>query len=482
MSRRAGVLLHPSSLPSHSGIGELGPGARAFLDWLASSGHRVWQVLPLNPVDRHGCPYAAASATAGEPLLLSMDDLVRDGWLTQSERPYAGGHDRVDYPAVRARKAPALTLAADRVRAQVDVVKAASPSMRTWALYRALQEQHGPGWPQWPEALRHRDADALGAARDEHAVAIERELALQWLFDAQWGALRETADHLGIELWGDVPFFVGLWSADVWAQPELWRLDDDFEPQVQSGVPPDAFSATGQLWGHPLYDEAAHAAQEHAWWMGRIGRALELHHRVRIDHFRGFAGVWEVAADADDAIGGSWIPGPGRPLLERMVARWPDLPLLAEDLGVITPDVEALRDDFDLPGMAILQFAFERADHEYLPHNHRQNQVVFTGTHDNDTLLGWVHSTDDTVRDRARRYLAASDRDLPWYLCRAAWLSVADTAIVPMQDILSLGGHARMNVPGVEGGGNWSWRMGPGALNLSLAARVREQLVMAGRI
>jgi len=481
MPRRAGVLLHPSSLPGHSGIGELGPSARAFLDWLASSGHRVWQVLPLNPVDRHGCPYAAASAIASEPLLLSLDDLVRDGWLRQSERPYAAAHDRVDYASVRRRKGPALTLAADRVRAEIDVVEATSERLRTWALFRALTEVHGPGWPSWPEPLRRRDPAAVAEAQEQHARAIERELALQWLFDQQWQALRATADHLGIELWGDVPFFVGLWSADVWAEPELWRLDDDFQPSVQSGVPPDAFSATGQLWGHPLYDEAAHAASAHAWWMDRIGRSLRLHHRVRIDHFRGFAGVWEVAADATDAIDGQWIPGPGRPLLERMVARWPELPLLAEDLGVITPDVEALRDDFDLPGMAILQFAFDRPDHDYLPHHHRKNQVVYTGTHDNDTLLGWVHHAPEVVRDRARRYLAASDRDLPWYLCRAAWLSVADTAIVPMQDLLMLDGHARMNVPGVEGGGNWTWRMGPGTMNVVLAARVREQLAIGGR-
>ena len=481
MSRRAGVLLHPSSLPGSSGIGELGPAARQFLQWLASSGHQVWQVLPLQPVDAHGCPYAAASALAGEPLLLSLDDLVRDGWLRQAERPYAPHSDRVDYAAVRARKAPALALAADRVRAQIDLAAWADDDQRTWALFRTLQQQLGPDWTTWPEPLRERDEAALAEARTTHADAIERQLALQWLFDEQWLALRRDANALGVELWGDVPFFVGLWSADVWRRPELWRLDADRQPEVQSGVPPDAFSPTGQRWGHPLYDEAAHAADGFAWWLRRIERALQLHDKVRLDHFRGLAGVWEVPAGADDATGGQWIPGPGRPLLDAIAARWPQIPLLAEDLGIITDEVEALRDDYDLPGMAILQFAFSRLDHPYLPHHHRARQVVFTGTHDNDTLLGWQTSSSPAALDRARRYLASDDRGLGWAICRAAWQSVADTAIVPMQDLLGLGPHARMNVPGVQKG-NWSWRMSQGAMNLALAGRLREQLALAGRL
>lgn len=481
MTRRAGVLLHPTSLPGSSGIGEIGPAARDFLRWLAASGHTVWQVLPLQPVDRHGCPYATASALAGESLLLSLDDMVTDGWLRQAERTFSPATDRVDYAGVRARKGPALLLAADRVRASVDVVAASSDDARTWALFRSLQALHGPDWTRWPEALRHRDPDALGAATDAHAEAIERELALQWLFDRQWGALREEARGLGIELWGDVPYFVGLWSADVWAQPELWRLDEAFQPTVQSGVPPDAFSATGQLWGHPLYDEDAHAKSGFDWWIRRFERAVALTDRVRIDHFRGVAAVWEVPSGASDATGGHWVPGPGAPLLAALQERWPELPLLAEDLGIITPDVEALRDDFGLPGMAILQFAFDHLDHEYLPHHHRRRQVVFTGTHDNDTLLGWQLSAHPDVTDRARRYLGSDDRGLGWAMCRAAWQSVAETAIVPMQDILSLGGHARMNVPGVEQG-NWSWRMHPGAMNLTLAGRVREHLILGGRV
>jgi 4-alpha-glucanotransferase len=481
MTRRAGVLLHPTSLPGSSGIGELGPSARDFLQWLASSGHRIWQVLPLQPVDAHGCPYAAASSVAGEPLMLSLDDLVRDGWLLPSERPYAPASDRVDYGAVRHRKGPALIAAADRVRASVDLAAWADDDLVDYARFRVLQQLHGADFTAWPEALAHHDAEAVDEALQPHRDEVQRHLALQWLFEQQWLSLRTAANELGIELWGDVPYFVGLWSADVWRAPHLWRLDDQLRPTVQSGVPPDAFSPTGQLWGHPLYDEAAHAAEGYAWWLRRLERALQLHDRVRLDHFRGLAAVWEIEAGASDATGGRWVPGPGAALLSAVHRRWNDMPLLAEDLGIITPDVEALRDDYGLPGMAILQFAFGSLDHPYLPHPHRREQVVFTGTHDNDTLLGWQHTTTPEVADRARRYLGSDDAGLGWAICRAAWQSVADTAIVPMQDLLRLGGHARMNVPGVQQG-NWSWRMGHGALNLALAGRLREQLALAGRL
>jgi 4-alpha-glucanotransferase len=306
MTRRAGILLHPSSLPGPYGIGEIGPAARDWLAWLSAAGQRIWQVLPLNPVDFAGCPYASPSAFAHEPLLLSIDDLVADGWLTTAEKPYArGSRGKVDWPQVRADKLPALRKAADRVRANLDVVRwaEAHPELGTWALYRAIEDEQGRNWPEWPKELRDRDPDALAAARDRLSDAVERELALQWLFDLQWGRLRTDAHRRGIELWGDVPFFVSWICADLWERPDRWRLDADRRPLVVSGVPPDAFTADGQLWGHPQYDEAAHRAEGHAWWIARFRRALSTVDKVRIDHFRGMQAVWEVAADADNARG-----------------------------------------------------------------------------------------------------------------------------------------------------------------------------------
>jgi len=480
--RSAGVLLHPTSLPGPSGIGEIGPQARQFVEWLAASGHHIWQLLPIQPPDDHGCPYASSSAHAGDPLLISLDDLVRDGWLKTSERPYAPPTTRVDFPAVVARKAIALALAADRIAADVDLDAFAAKFAwaEPYALYKALSDAHGPDWTRWPEALRERETEAMNVAREVHGKAIRRALAQQWVFETQWQELRAHAEAHDVSLWGDLPYFVGLWSADVWEDPEGWRLDADRQPVVISGVPPDAFSPTGQMWGHPLYDDALRAERGFPGWRARMDTALQRHDVVRLDHFRGVAAVWEIPAGDDDATNGQWVDGPGKPLLEVLSKDHPGLPLIAEDLGVITPDVEALRDGFALPGMAILQFGFDSDDHGYQPHNHQRRLVVFTGTHDNDTLRGWQAHSHPTAVDRARRYLGCDDGGLPWAMCRAAWQSVADTAIVPMQDLLGLGGDARMNVPGTQEG-NWAWRMGVGAMSVALAGRVREQLVLAGR-
>lgn len=500
--RRAGVLLHPSSLPGPYGVGDLGPAAREFLAWLDASRQRIWQVLPLTPVDGHGCPYASPSSFAAEPLLLSVDDLVTDGWLHSHEKPYAPSPTGpVDWAQVRERKGGALRLAADRVVAAVDVSAwaAGQPELRTWALYRALTREYGPDFTAWPEAVRRRDVGALAREEDRGQQVIRRELALQWLFAQQWARLRADAAHRGIELWGDVPIFVSGSSADVWAHPELFRLDDRGRPTMISGVPPDAFSTEGQLWGHPLYDEAAHRAQGHAWWIARIGKALEFVDRVRIDHFRGFEAVWEVSADAKDAKGGRWTPGAGAPLLDALKARFGrhradgsvELPFVAEDLGVITDEVRALRDAYGLPGMVILQFAFgpeqfQTGNHPYLPHFHRPNQVCYTGTHDNDTAVGFFWGSDDATRHHVRRWFGPFQEHgddpaaWPWPMIRAAWRSVADTAIVPLQDLLSLGGEARMNVPGkVEG--NWQWRATPERMTIARAHYVAEELRLAGR-
>ena len=492
MKRRAGVLLHPSALPGPFGVGEIGPAARELLAWMDGAELRVWQLLPLLPVDDGGSPYASPSSFAHESLLLSSDDLVRDGWLQGRDKPYAPGRaGPVDWPAVRRRKGEALVLAADRVREQIDLLRweHEQPSLGTWALYRALTEEQRTPWPAWPDDLRRRDPAALHAARDRLAIPIERELALQWLFVQQWTALRAEAASRGVALWGDVPFFVGWISADVWSRPDLFRLDSAGRPLAVSGVPPDAFSATGQLWGHPLLDLAAHARERHAWWIARLRHALGAVDRVRIDHFRGIAQVWEVPAAAKDAREGQWTPGPGVELLEAVRAAFPAMPFVAEDLGVITPDVEELRDRFGLPGMAVLQFAFgalgeadpEKGEHAYLPHHHRAAQVVYTGTHDNDTALGWYRAAALDTKHHLRRYLEVEDRDLPWALLVAAWRSVCATAVAPMQDLLGLGSEARLNTPGTSSPANWSWRMRPEAMTVVLAARIAQQVRLSGR-
>jgi 4-alpha-glucanotransferase len=488
--RRSGILLHPSSLPGRHGIGDLGPAARSFLDWMQSAGQHIWQVLPLNVVDFAGCPYASESAFAHEPLLLSLDDLVEDGLLERVELQGPAG-DRVDWTWVRTHKVPLLVQAADRVRSQVDLQKWGSlhPELETWALYRALSEELGTPWFQWPLPLRDRAPSELEAARHRLRAPIERSLALQWLFDRQWARLRQHAHARGIELWGDVPIFVGWICADVWARPHLWRLDADRRPTVVSGVPPDAFSAEGQLWGHPLYDEPAHQQDKFTWWKARLSRALDAVDRVRIDHFRGFQAVWEVHAGATTAMHGHWIPGPGAALLDALQATFPRMPFVAEDLGVITDEVRALRDRFELPGMAILQFAFggPKADpathnHPYLPHAQRKNQVCYTGTHDNDTLVGWLRTADPWTREHARLYLGlGADEEIPQAMLRAAWRSPCDHAIVPLQDLLGLGSEARMNTPG-RTEENWSWRLGSlELLGGDLAEWLLEETTLSGR-
>lgn len=489
--RRAGVLVHPTALPGPYGVGDVGPAARALLAWLEAAGQRVWQMLPLHPVHPSGSPYASPSAFAGEPLLLSIDDLVSERLLLTTEKPYGAGGGRgwVDWDEVRVRKGAALRIAADRLRAEVDVVQWAEerPELQDWAMFLALASELGPDWSTWPEALRDRDPAVLSSARDRLADEVERALALQWLFDLQWSRLREEAHGRGIELWGDVPIFVSLASADVWAAPQRWRLGPDRRPTVVSGVPPDAFSAEGQLWGHPLYDEAVHAAEGYAWWVARLRRVLGWVDRVRIDHFRGFEAVWEIPADASDARRGRWVPGAGAPLLDALHQAFPTMPFVAEDLGIITDDVRALRDRYALPGMVILQFAFSgdprsrwRHHHPYLPHNHRPNQVCFTGTHDNDTILGWYRGTDEGTRDHVRGYLGVPDTEAAWAVMRAAWRSPCDTAIVPIQDLLGRGSEARFNVPG-RSEGNWSWRIDQDPLPLGLAGGIAREVTLSGR-
>ncbi len=448
--RRSGVLLHPTSLPGRFGTGTIGPDARAFVGWMERAGQSLWQMLPLTPVDGFGCPYASPSAFASNPLLISLVDLVDEGLLDADDpalAPLAEASERqpefIDFDLLFENKLPAVRRAAARSLERGDL---------TAPFAQFVRDNSGwvHGWAEW-EAAR------------SPGTSVEVERAVQHLFDRQWQRLRATARDAGVALIGDLPIFVSGNSAEVDDHPELFCVGDDGRPEVVAGVPPDAFSPTGQLWGNPLYAWEAHASTSYAWWKARVRALLRLVDYVRVDHFRGFAACWEVAADAVDATGGRWVPGPGRDLFDALCEDLGGLPFIAEDLGVITDDVKELRDSLRLPGMKILQFAFDGdPDHPYLPHNHGPRCVVYTGTHDNETTRGWYGTTDERSRDVYRRYTARDGSDPAGDLVRLAMGSVADTCITPMQDLLRLGGGARMNCPGSVGSQNWTWRLRPG--------------------
>ncbi len=492
--RASGLLLHPTSLPGPDGIGDLGPEARAFAADLARAGCTFWQVLPLGPTGYGDSPYQTFSAFAGNPYLISPADLLAEGLLLPDDlhaRP-AFSAGRVDYGVLIPWKKRLLRRAFRRFReggfphlegALAAFRQAQVLWLEDFALFMALKEAHGGApWTAWPRPLRLRRPAALAAARKSLADAVDEVIFEQFLFFRQWQALREAAAARGVRFIGDVPLFVAHDSADVWAHPELFFLDADGNPTVVAGVPPDYFSATGQRWGNPLYRWEAHHRQGYAWWLARLRTLLGLVDVVRLDHFRGFAAYWEIPADAPTAEAGRWVPGPGAAFFAAVRAALGDPPLIAEDLGVITPDVEALRDRFGFPGMKVLVFAFDGgAKNPFLPHNFSgPNAVVYTGTHDNDTAVGWWQArASEAERDFARRYLAADGRDIAWDLIRAAWRSVAKWAIAPVQDVLALGNEARMNYPG-RTGGNWAWRM-TAPLPEEVLARLAEFNALYGR-
>ncbi len=476
LNRASGILLHLTSLPGPYGIGDLGPAARRFVDFLHQAGCSVWQVLPLGPTGFGDSPYATFSAFAGNPYLVSPDDLMVEGLLTQADlspRPDFPAH-RVDYGAVIPYKLSLLDRAYQRLRqrARPDLQaalaafrQAEAAWLEDFALFMALKEaHHGAPWSAWPEPLRRRDPAALAQARRDLAEAIEKQVFRQFLFFRQWQGLREYAHARQVYLLGDVPIFVAYDSADVWAHPELFFLDEQGRPTVVAGVPPDYFSPTGQRWGNPLYRWEVHRQSGYAWWLARLRMALRTVDLIRLDHFRGFAGYWEVPAEEPTAVNGRWRPGPGEDFFRTVFRELGEVPLIAEDLGEITPDVIALRQAFDLPGMKVLVFAFDSGpDNPFLPHHYTPNAVVYTGTHDNDTVVGWWQRAAEDERDFCRRYLATDGHDIAWDLIRAAWASVAVVAMAPMQDLLRLDNTARMNYPG-RPSGNWAWRMAPNAL------------------
>jgi 4-alpha-glucanotransferase len=488
--RSAGILLHPTSLPGPHGIGDLGPAAYAWLDTLARAGQRWWQMLPLGPTGYADSPYQCFSAFAGNPYLISPEALVADGLLTSAEIDGADfPAERVDFGRVIPYKVKLLERAwhnfptTPALRAEFDSFCAAHAAwLEDFALFMALKDAHNlASWLTWEPALRRRAPDALAAAAREHADRVAQHRFRQFLFFRQWQRLRDYAHSKDIRLIGDVPIFVSSDSADVWAHPELFLLDAERQPTVVAGVPPDYFSPTGQLWGNPLYDWKALKKSGYAWWVARMRATLEQVDLIRLDHFRGFEAYWEIKAGAPTAEVGQWVKGPGKALLKALKAGLGGLPLIAEDLGLITPEVDALRDGFGLPGMRILQFAFGgAAEDRFLPHNYEANTVVYTGTHDNDTSRGWYASVSAREQDFCRRYLARDAADISWDLMRAAWSSVAALAVAPLQDVLALGPEARMNTPGTPSG-NWGWRFTPDKLTYGVVDRLREMTELYGR-
>ena len=480
--RASGVLLHPTSLPGPYGIGEIGPEAVRFADFLQATGQHLWQILPLGPTSYGDSPYQSPSTFAGNPLWISFDGLVQDKLLAKAQLKHFPTFpaDRVDFGPVIAARFAVLK----KVCATFD--EKASPEMQAefahfcahnaewlddYALFSALKDAHGGvPWTQWEPELGRRDPAALQAAREKYAADVRAVKIVQYLFERQWKRLRAACAARRIKFVGDIPIFVAHDSADVWAHPHLFFLRPDGQPSVVAGVPPDYFSATGQLWGNPLYNWEAHKSQNYDWWMARLRRIFELVDIVRIDHFRGFEAFWEIPGGETTAINGKWVKGPDQHLFEVLLQRMGPLPIIAEDLGVITPPVEALRDRFEFPGMRILQFAFGNDDRaaEFRPESYPAHCCVYTGTHDNDTTVGWFRSeagpgsTRTAEEIAAERkmildYLGTDGREIHWDLIGLGSRSNANTFVVPLQDLLGLGSAARMNTPGVAGG-NWQWR------------------------
>lgn len=495
--RASGVLVHPTSFPSRYGIGDLGDAAYRFLDFLIESKQSLWQVLPLGPTGYGDSPYQSFSAFAGNPLLISPDKLVAEGYLpgdALNDVPNFPA-DRVDYGWVIDYKNGLLRRAFDHFRqnsneAQRKSFNQFSTEQSYWlddfAMFMALKNHHvaqdGGVWSKWPDDIAHRQPEAMARWAQELADDIQYHKFTQYLFFSQWLALKQYANDNGIQIVGDIPIFVAYDSADVWGNSELFFLNEDGTPSVVAGVPPDYFSETGQRWGNPLYRWDKMEADNYAWWTSRLRMSFTQADIVRIDHFRGFEAYWEIPATEPTAVVGKWVEGPGKPFFRAMQNNLGQLPLIAEDLGVITPEVEDLRDSFDFPGMKILQFAFggER-NSAFLPHNFTQNCVVYTGTHDNDTVLGWYQSASEDERDHFRRYLGVSGQDVAWDMIRLAFMSVANTAVATMQDLMKLGNAARMNFPG-KSSGNWQWRYRDDMLTDQIKRRLSEMTVLYGRV
>jgi 4-alpha-glucanotransferase len=498
--RASGLLLHITSLPSNFGIGDLGPMAYRFVDFLAASKQSIWQILPLTPTGYGDSPYQSFSAFAGNTKMISPELLIEDGLLSVDDVQGAptGDPDRVDYGAAMEFKNTILAVAfnnfktagASKHRDDFDYFcDFAASWLDDYALFRALMKAcNDTAWNSWSRELALREPAALAAAQNEHAEEIEAQKFYQYLFFKQWFQLKAYAKQNRVKIFGDMPIFVAHNSSDVWAHPELFKLKADGSPQVVAGVPPDYFSKDGQLWGNPIYRWDAMRATGFRWWIERMSATLQMVDLARIDHFRGFVSAWEVPAEDKTARNGEWVEVPGRELFQAFEANFKELPIVAEDLGVITPEVEQLRDDFGFPGMKVLQFGLGgEASNTYLPHHYTHNTAVYTGTHDNDTVVGWYEEKLKSKDEQAKRelnfclnYLNSDGTEIHWDFVRAALSSVADLAILQLQDVLGLDSGARMNLPATDKG-NWNWRARASMLTQEVSDRLREMTEIYGR-
>jgi 4-alpha-glucanotransferase len=493
-NRSAGILLHITSLPSEFGIGDLGKEAYNWLDFLNRAGCGIWQILPLGPTGYGDSPYQCFSSFAGNPYLISPELLFADGLLTENnlfDRPDYPA-ERVDYSQVIPWKLGLLDKAFEKFEATSEPRLSSEffdfkASQAFWlddfTVFMALKDaHHGTPWDSWEAALRDHEPKALEKAENKLEKEIARHAFRQFVFFRQWNALHRRAKELGITILGDIPIFTAHDSSDVWANPELFYLDKNKKPSVVAGVPPDYFSQTGQRWGNPLYRWNIHAEDGYAWWIKRLKSTLSMVDIVRLDHFRGFASYWEIPGSAPTAEMGRWVHGPGKRFFRAVKNALGDLPIIAEDLGVITPDVIDLREEFNLAGMKVLQFAFANGPQDpFLPHNYPRNCAAYTGTHDNDTVRGWYERVTEEEKEFYRRYLNRDGSQVAWDLIRACWGSVATYAIAPLQDFLDLGNEARMNYPSSLGG-NWTWRVAAESIDNDLAKRIREINYLYGRL
>ncbi|MBE0408433.1 MAG: 4-alpha-glucanotransferase [Anaerolineales bacterium] len=484
--RAGGILLHPTSLFGDFGIGDIGPSAHQFIDLLGEVGCGLWQVLPLGPTGYGNSPYQSFSSFAGNPYLISPKSLLEDGLLTRDDlddHPTFPA-ERVDYGKVIPWKQKLLRKAFDRYKKSYNkaliiefeqFIHQQDSWLPEFSLYMAIKNNHDSvAWVDWPTPLRDRDTGSLEQARVSYEDEMNQEVFNQFIFHRQWADLRARCANQKIQIIGDIPIFVAHDSAEVWSNPELFFLDKSGNPTVVAGVPPDYFSETGQLWGNPLYRWDIHRSYNYSWWIKRIESVLNFVDIVRIDHFRGFAGYWEIPYGSPTAEKGRWVPAPGEDFFKKVLGSLGELPVIAEDLGVITPDVVALRQKFDLPGMIVLQFAYYGNPTEaFLPHNHVENRAVYTGTHDNDTTSGWFEKISEEEKHFWRRYMGRDGNDVAWDMIRAAWSSVSVFALAPLQDFLSLDSNARMNLPG-DTSGHWEWRMKEKSLNEELKQNLAD--------
>ncbi len=490
--RSAGILLHPTSLPSRGGIGDFGPAAYQFVDSLAAARQGLWQVLPLGPLGYGNSPYSSTSAFAGNPLLISMERLASHGWIAREKLSrIAAESGPVEYGRIFASKMPLLFEAARGFVAASSIARERFDrfcSENAWwlddfVLFDSLRSRYKlASWNEWPRELARREPGALDRARKELADDLRVRSALQFAFYEQWQAVRRYAAENRVRIVGDVAIFVNYDSADVWMHRDLFRLNDNLESEVVSGVPPDFFSKTGQRWGNPLYRWDVMKEQGYEWWIQRLRWATRNSDYIRLDHFRGFDQFWEIPASDPTAINGRWVDGPRDDLFHKLREALGGLPFFAEDLGYITPEVHALRERLKIPGMAVLQFGFgDEGAHMYLPHR-ATGKVIYTGTHDNDTTIGWFNSgAADHERRNAECYLGRCEDGVHWAFIRAAQNSVADFALIPMQDVLGLGSEARMNTPSLDNG-NWSWRLAPGQFTSELSAKLASLVGVTDRM